>query len=1023
MLTRYRQATLLAVLVTIIMLGLTSAYWYKGYQDTQERRLSVFNDSADRIESIIHQRLRRFEIALRGVKGLVEASEFLNKQEYRNYINALELDKNLLGFQGLAVAYYVPHDAKNRHFQEMRQRGFDHYVIQPSGDRDLYIPLSLIEPYSGSNQLAIGYDLYSNTVIKPSLMQSRDTGLMVLSQKVTLIQDQGTNNPAAVMYMPIYDLRLPQTTTEERRKAIIGWVSGPFRIDHFIASLKQQLDQDIAIELFEDATTSTDSWLYGAAIEHTNLRTQRTINVGGREWSLVLHALPSFDIRFAVNTQQQMIAGGVVLSFLLGFLFWLLGTGRARAELLANKMTQELSATKTDLECTLNAMPDILFELDLEGRYHHLHTSQHALLITPPNELLGKKISDVLTESAASICLSALHEANQTGLSLGKKIEISIGEQTHWFELSVAKKDNTSTDQPRFIMISRDITERQLADAQLRIAAVAFESQEGMVVTDPNSKILRVNKAFTKITGYSADEAIGQHIKLLKSGQHDQHFYASMWDRIHQQGFWSGEVWNKRKNGEIYPQHLTITAVKNSNAVVTHYVATLTDITETKAALDEINLLAFYDPLTRLPNRRLLIDRLNHALVSSARNKQKGALLFLDLDHFKTLNDTLGHDTGDLLLQQVAHRLTACLREADTVARLGGDEFVVLLEGLGDQGLDAATFVEIVANKILLSISHTYQLGIHQCDTTVSIGATLFDETQTTIDDLLKQADIAMYESKNAGRNTMRFFDPKMQCEITLRADLEQKLRLAIAKNQLMLHYQVQQDSTGCAIGAEVLIRWMHPERGIISPMDFIPVAEDTGLIVPIGQWVLESACAQLKEWENHKHTCHLKLSVNVSARQFREPYFVQQVQSTIARYAIDSSLLNFELTESMLLKDIHSMIANMNLLKATGIQFVLDDFGTGYSSLQYLKQLPLYQLKIDRSFVRELEYDVNDRILVSTIISMANSLGLEVIAEGVENETQLTILKKLGCNRYQGYYFSKPLPIAQFDALLLTFI
>lgn len=1019
MLTRYRQITLFAILVTVLMLGLTSAYWYKEQKDSNEKRQQAFNDSADRIVSIINQRLTRFELILRGIKGLFEGSGFVDQHEYRSYINALDLQQTVTGIQGVAIAIYVPHDAKSRHIAEMHQRGVPEYDIKPSGTREEYVPISLIEPYSGSNLNAMGFDLNSNPLIKPSLSLSRDTGLMSLTKKVSLIQDAGKAIPASVMYVPIYDKAMPIGTVEERRKAILGWVSGPFRINDLIASLEKQLDKDIGIEIYEGDTMSDATRLFGNGVKYAGLQAIRTIHIGGRQWTLVMYALPAFDARFPENTQPQIVVGGVTLSLLFGWLIWLLGSGRARAVGLAHKMTQELRDAQTDLECTLNAMPDIMFELDLEGRYYHFHTSQASLLAAPAHQLLGMKISDVLPAEAASVCLSALQEANETGSSFGKQIEIPIGQELHWFELSVARKDNGAISSPRFVMISRDITERKHSGSQLRIAAIAFEAQEGMIVTDADSKILRVNQSFTKITGYSAEEVIGRLPNILNSGRQDQHFYASMWDSVNHNGSWSGEIWNKRKNGEIYPEHLTITAVKDVNGAVTNYVATMTDVTESKAALDEINMLAFYDPLTHLPNRRLLIDRLNQALVSSARSKQKGALLFLDLDHFKTLNDTLGHDTGDMLLQQVAERLISCVRDGDTIARLGGDEFVVLLEDLGDEALAAATRVETVAYKILQLLSQTYQLGSHQCHSTISIGATLFDEHHLEIDDLLKQADIAMYEAKSSGRNTLRFFDPKMQNAIASRVELEQQLRIAIELQQFKLHYQIQVDVTGQTLGAEALIRWEHPERGLISPAAFIPLAEETGLILPIGQWVLDAACAQLKQWEQNRHTRHLKLSVNVSARQFHQPNFVEHVQSTVSRFAIDPSLLNLELTESMLLDDIYSMIASMNQLKEIGIRFELDDFGTGYSSLQYLKQLPLYQLKIDQSFVRDIANDSSDRTLVSTIISMAHSLNLQVIAEGVETEEQLEFLKRTGCYHYQGYYFSKPLPIDQFEALL----
>ncbi|CAG0906510.1 unnamed protein product, partial [Darwinula stevensoni] len=429
---------------------------------------------------------------------------------------------------------------------------------------------------------------------------------------------------------------------------------------------------------------------------------------------------------------------------------------------------------------------------------------------------------------------------------------------------------------------------------------------------------------------------------------------------------------------------------------ITNYVATLVDITREKSTTEEIQFLAFYDQLTGLANRRLLLDRLNHALVSHARTGRDGALLFLDLDHFKSLNDTLGHDVGDMLLKEVAKRLTACVREDDTVARLGGDEYVVLLGNLSEKPLEAARQAEVIGTKILNALNKPYQLGSHEHHNTPSIGAALFSDHVESQEELLKHADIAMYQAKKAGRNNLRFYDPQMQEAIHKRVELERELRKAIEKRQLELYYQIQVNHAKEIIGSEALVRWVHPTRGLVSPLQFIPLAEETGLILPIGQWVLDSACAQIKEWQKNKFTRNLVLSVNVSAKQFHQNTFANQVKSTLQVYGISPKLLKIELTESILLEDFDATIVTMNALKKIGVLFSLDDFGTGYSSLQYLKKLPLSQLKIDQTFVRDIFTDSSDKVIVATVIAMANSLGLEVIAEGVETAEQQQQLFKL---------------------------
>jgi diguanylate cyclase (GGDEF)-like protein/PAS domain S-box-containing protein len=562
-----------------------------------------------------------------------------------------------------------------------------------------------------------------------------------------------------------------------------------------------------------------------------------------------------------------------------------------------------------------------------------------------------------------------------------------------------------------YVAVKEDITERKLAEHELRVAATAFESQEGMFVTDARGEILRVNRAFTRIAGYSAAEAVGQTPRLLNSGRHNEEFYAEMWGSLQRDGAWQGEIWNRRKNGEVYPEWLSITAVRDERGQVTNYVAAFSDITRHKQAEDKIKLLAFSDPLTGLPNRRLLLDRLHQALVGSARTGRKGALLFIDLDNFKLLNDTRGHDMGDQLLKEVAGRLSACVREDDTVARLGGDEFIVMLEDLSQNKEEAAIQTRGIAEKILAALNHTYLLAACKHHSTPSIGITLFGDHPSSVDDLLKQADLAMYRAKAAGRNTLRFFDPEMQAAVTTRATLESELRDAVQKHQFLLHYQAQVDHEGRLTGAEALVRWQHPQRGLVAPADFISLAEETGLILPLGQWVLETACTQLAIWAKRRETAHLSLAVNVSTRQFRYVDFVDQVLAVLEFTGADPRRLKLEVTESLLVEDIEDTVAKMAALRARGVSFSLDDFGTGYSSLSYLKRLPLDQLKIDQSFVRDVITSASDANIAKAIVALAHSMGLSVVAEGVETSGQFDVLARQGCRAYQGYLFGLPGP------------
>lgn len=556
-------------------------------------------------------------------------------------------------------------------------------------------------------------------------------------------------------------------------------------------------------------------------------------------------------------------------------------------------------------------------------------------------------------------------------------------------------------------------------EEDLRIAAATFETHEAIMITDAAANILRVNQAFEKITGFSGSEVVGKNTRILCSGLHDQSFYQTMWQQLLSVGVWEGEIWDRRKNGQIYPKWLTVTALKTQDSQTTEYVAIFSDITERKKAEEEIRNLAFYDPLTKLPNRRLLLDRLKLALSVSERNSQFGALLFLDMDKFKILNDTLGHNIGDLMLIDVAQRIKLSVRETDTVARFGGDEFVVLFEGMGLLPEEVLQKVTLIAEKIRLALSAPFHLERHVHLSSPSIGITLFQGRKISADELIKHADIAMYQAKSAGRNRVQFFDPMLQQRMETRLAMESDLRHALSAQQLQLYYQLQYNSEGKPFGAEALIRWIHPERGMISPAQFIPIAEESTLIQDIGFWVLETACQQLAQWGQHAQTRHLLLAINVSAHQFMLTHFVESVETCLKTHGVEPSRLKLELTESVILSDLEDVIQKMERLQAFGVRLSLDDFGTGYSSLAYLKRLPIHQIKIDQSFVRDIESNPSDAMMVKNIIDIAHNFNLNVIAEGVETQEQFEFLKQNGCRAFQGYLFAKPLPIMQLEQLL----
>jgi diguanylate cyclase (GGDEF)-like protein/PAS domain S-box-containing protein len=557
--------------------------------------------------------------------------------------------------------------------------------------------------------------------------------------------------------------------------------------------------------------------------------------------------------------------------------------------------------------------------------------------------------------------------------------------------------------------------ERLQADARDRLqASLLDKAHDAITVSDVDGRITYWNRGAQRIFGWTADEAMGKtraDLLIVSS----EEFHNAQATAL-QNGDWTGELRKRRKDGRTVTVECHLTLVRDDEGRPQSVLAIDTDITQRKQAEGEILSLAFFDPLTRLPNRRLLLDRLRHGLAACRRTGHLGALLFLDLDNFKSLNDTLGHDKGDLLLEQVAQRLTAQVpRGSDTVARHGGDEFVIVLEDLSDQQHEAAAQAELVAEKILAVFHAPFQLNGHQHHTSPSIGVALYDKHMSNVDELLKRADLAMYQAKAAGRNTIRFFDVEMQTVINKRVELEADLRHGLQQQEFCLLYQRQADAAGQTIGAEALVRWFHPRGKLVSPGLFIPLAEETGLIMQLGQWVLESACKQLVVWARNPATAHLTVAVNVSARQFRQPAFAEQVLEVLERTGANPNRLKLELTESLLLANVEHTIDNMNMLKTKGIAFALDDFGTGYSSLAYLKRLPLDQLKIDQSFVRDVLTDPNDAAIARTILGLGHTLGLDVIAEGVETQSQRDFLAAHGCRAYQGYFFGRPVAAEQF--------
>lgn len=655
--------------------------------------------------------------------------------------------------------------------------------------------------------------------------------------------------------------------------------------------------------------------------------------------------------------------------------------------------------------------------VDREGQFSYLNEQAERLLGAGSGALLGRKIWTFFQKTVRLRLEEQFSEVFVRNTPI--EFEELDAPQNHWLEVRGYPFGGG------FAVHLRDVTARRKSQEQLRLLESSIARLNDIVIiteagpfSEPGPRIVFVNEAFERRTGYSRDEVIGRTPRLLQGPNTQRQGLDQIRASLEQWRPVRVDLINYKKNGEAFWVDLDVSPVWDKARKLTHWVAVGRDVTERKIAEEKIQYLAFYDALTRLPNRQLLLDRLQESM-SERENPREGALMFIDLDNFKVLNDTLGHQKGDLLLQQVAERLRSCVAKGDTVARLGGDEFVILLENRGDKPLDPARGAKIVADRILSTLGEPYVLPGYLHHSTCSIGVTLFGRAPWTVSELLKQADLAMYQAKSAGRNAVCFFDPEMQAVVTAKAALAADLRQAWRENQFLMDYQPQVGPDGRMTGVEALLRWEHPQRGIVGPATFIPTAEETSLIIPLGRWVLDMACAQLAAWANRPDRRHLSIAVNVSARQFRHPDFVDEVMSAIATAGIAPHKLKLELTESLLADGIEVTVAKMSSLKDMGVTLSLDDFGMGYSSLSYLKRLPLDQLKIDREFVKDILTDANDAAIARTIVGLAQSLHLDVIAEGVETEAQRNFLAQQGCHAYQGYLFCKPLGIDKLEAFM----
>ena len=735
--------------------------------------------------------------------------------------------------------------------------------------------------------------------------------------------------------------------------------------------------------------------------------------------SFFLNAMSMILIYYSVEAQLQAHVLSLTPPFLvvavpltLMLIFIIKDTEQRQQE------RQALHDSQARLLAITSALPDMMSVLDEEGFYLEIMADNIIFPAAKEMRCVGKNVSDVFPEDHAQRLLRfishTLSEQSVTHLQFKMQVE------EHWrtFE-SVAQALDTVPGEARAVVIlTRDISQRVEEETDLRIAAVAFDSFHGMLVTDKHNRILRVNRAFTEVTGYSQGEVLGKTPKIFSSGEHDTAFYQDMWHDINHKGHWQGEIYDKRKSGQVYPQWLSISAVKDDKAQISHYVASITDISVEKDNAKRIHDLAYYDNLTGLPNRRLLLARIKQLQKDSANSNKLGAVIFIDLDQFKNINDLWGHGVGDKLLLHVTQQLRKVVTEQDCLARLGSDQFVLVLSSQADDYAELRSHLERQGQRLLNILHQPYIHGEQKLRSSACVGIVTLEGLNETPEELVRQAELAMYAAKDAGKGTYRFYDPLMQEAISQRLLLEEDIIRGLEAREFCVYFQAQFNSDEQLIGVESLVRWRHPTRGLLSPLAFIEVAETAGIMNQIDKVVLVRSCEQMARWARLPTFSDITVSVNISPTQLYQDGFIEEVLKVVTETGADPKRLKLELTESMLVTDMEQAIARMRQLKLAGIRFSIDDFGTGYSSLQYLQQLPLDQLKIDQSFVRGLPDASSSLAIIRAVIAMAESLGLEVIAEGVETEVQRDILLANGCRLYQGYLYAKPLPAEQVERL-----
>jgi len=1047
----YPRRTTVAAPLGLLLLLLFTMFFYSKQQETK-RIDTLFEHRVERVHNMLEAEIYAHKNIAENIRDFFNADEKVTKDEFY-----LLTRSSLRHHPDIIAIEWIP-----------RIVGNPKSLLSTSNK--VRYPIEYIEPYL-INKKVVGYDVRENK--KSELDEIANTGKVLLTGQFHL-EYKAAHSQITSIYVPLYKKNLPSSLSKGKSDYLLGFIAVIFVIeDEKTETLLALADNQLKIEIKNNSEVIYSNFADNTVkpITFNSLEARKILRVPESIWQITFR--PSEEFLSSQTTWHVwwILLGGLVLTSFIG-VGLLVITGRTAhieqqvtfktrdLNSINNKLNQQVLlrqklekeqisrneileslAKGEDFKVILSAIvksaeklnPEMICTillLDEEGK-HLIKGASVSLPDFYSDAIDGLKIGDGIGS-----CGTAAFTGKQVIVEdimkhpywePFKELAQSAGVHACWSEPVISSKKKVlgtfgiyyktpkapSRKNLEFIKRMAGLTaitiERKQTEDELRIAATTFQSHDAVVITDINGTILRINQAYTDITGYSEQETLGKNANILNSGMHDQAFFRALYLELEDKGRWEGEIWNRRKNGNCFPERITITAVKQ-NLQVTNYVGIFSDISDKKANEQEINQLAFFDPLTKLANRRLFLERLDQAMITAKRHKYFGAVIYMDLDHFKSLNDTLGHRVGDQLLVLVAERIKSVIREEDTACRLGGDEFVVLIFGYDSSITEMIEQVAIVAEKIRDKINKPFELEHGKQVFSISVGVSVFPDNVDESVEILEQADTALYRSKQSGRNRVSFYNAQMQEEHNRKSSIERMLLTALSKKQFVMYYQGQTNAKGDLRSAEALLRWNHPEQNMVSPAEFIPIAENSHLIVEIGNWVLLEVCQQIKKWQQAGFYIE-HIAVNISPRQFRQKDFIKQVQMAIDTAGIQAKYLMLELTEGIVIEDINDTINKMLQIQMMGIAISIDDFGTGYSSLAYLKQMPLSQLKIDQSFVRDINVDTSDEVIVESIIALAHKLGLEVIAEGVETIEQLQFLQDKGCNKYQGYYFCKPVP------------